>query len=78
MRYCRVFYETTRRRLEHISNSSWLSCVPQGSVSGPILFLIFINDMDWLLKFADDAKLFGIEYSLIWITIACKRLRKIV
>ena len=52
----RVDGETSNRK-------SVLNGVPQGSVLGPILFLIYINDLEddissKVLKFADDTKVF--------------------
>ena len=65
----RVFLTGRKQRVIIADNSSeWedvTSSVPQGSVLGPLLFTIFINDLpdrvknEWRL-YADDSKLIGL------------------
>ena len=73
-----VWFESyLKDRKQYVSingyNSKYLSIslgVPQGSVLGPLLFLIYINDWDTAIKhwkvhhFADDTNLLHINASI--------------
>jgi hypothetical protein len=62
---------TDRRQRVQVcgASSEWsevISGVPQGSVLGPVLFVIYINDIDdnttsGVIKFADDTKVYGMS-----------------
>ena len=60
--------DTFRRVILNGQTSSWrpvIAGVPQGSILGPLLFLVYINDLPNELKssvklFADDTSLFTI------------------
>ena len=67
LQWIRLFIKGRRQRVVvNGKKSSWRdvkSGVPQGSVIGPLLFLLFVNDMPNEIKcniqlFADDAKIF--------------------
>ena len=54
---------------EQSSRSDVLACVPQGSILGPVLFLIYINDLSDDLQcdpklFADDTSLFATVHNI--------------
>ena len=68
--WIRTFLLSRRTQCVNVNGitSSWIdvnSGIPQGSVLGPLLFFIFINDMPEKVKFnicklfADDCKLYG-------------------
>ena len=58
--------DRTQRVILNGSSSQWrtvVSGVPKGSVLGPLLFIIYVNDMDNIIsssisKFADDTKIY--------------------
>ena len=68
VRWIKPFLSNRKQRMIGDSSSNWeyvTSSVPKGSVLGPLLFTIFINDLPEKAKnkcklYADDCKLIGL------------------
>ena len=68
------------------STSSWTSVtsgVPQGSIFGPLMFLLFVNDIPQItssniMLFADDTKLWRLIKSIDDVNILQEDLAKII
>ena len=69
-------YQVVSVNGSHPSSRPVPSGVPQGSVLGPVLFLLYINDITEHIQstmrlFADDSIIYSIERSRIFVTTHC-------
>ena len=55
----------------------WCCCVAQGSVLGPLLFLLYINDLNQAIKFC-KVQHFADDTNLLYLGNSIEKLNKLV